>query len=97
MFDHLLGSHGERPGGTLSAGDGVTTGLQEYGAEIQRLYQADPRRISAYASKNEREFLAQSIRFYITDGRDVLRKLDPELYNVAEKWFDASFWIEVLP
>lgn len=97
MLDHLLGSHGQGLQATLSTGNGVTVGLKEYGAEIQRLFQADARRISLYASRNEREFLAHSIRFYLTDGREVLRNLDPELYTVVEKWFDASFWTEVLP
>ncbi len=97
MLDHLLGSHGQGLQATLSTGSGVTVGLKEYGAEIQRLFKADARRISLYASRNEREFLAHSIRFYLTDGREVLRNLDPQLYTVVEKWFDASFWTEVLP
>jgi hypothetical protein len=93
LLDHLLGSAGL--GARLSEGVGVTPRLAEVGGQIQTMFRS-PQFVSEYARLNEREYLVQGVRFYVTDP-DLLAERDPALHTfVAECFLNNDFWEEVL-
>ncbi len=92
-LDHLLGSEGI--GRRLSEGYGRTPRLKNVGQTIKQLFEAG-NYVSPYAQTNEREYLAQGIRFYLFDPEQLIKK-DAVLYEFLEdKFFNESFWQEVL-
>ena len=93
LLDHLLGSNGR--GRRMSEGSGVTTKIAEIGQHIQELFYS-PHFVSEYAKENEREYLAQGVRFFLTQP-DELAISDIELYHfVANCFMNENFWQEVL-
>jgi len=93
LLDHLLGSEGL--GGRLSEGYGRTPRLKNVGQTIKQLFEAG-NYVSPYAQTNEREYLAQGIRFYLFDPEQLIKK-DAALYEFLEgEFFNESFWREVL-
>ena len=93
LLDHLLGSEGI--GRRLSEGYGRTPQLKNIGQTIKQLFEAG-NYVSPYAQTNEREYLAQGIRFYLFDPEQLIKK-DAALYEfLKEKFFNESFWQEVL-
>jgi len=93
LLDHLLGSNGR--GRRMSEGCGITTKIAEIGQHIQELFYS-PHFVSEYAKENEREYLAQGVRFFLTQP-DELAISDIELYHfVANCFMNENFWQEVL-
>ncbi len=92
LLDHLLGSNGcER---RMSEGSGVTTRIAEIGQQIQEIFRS-PYFVNEYSKENEREYLAQGIRFFLMQP-DELAVSDIELYNfIANCFMNENFWQEV--
>lgn len=92
LLDHLLGSNGR--GRRMSEGSGITTKIAGIGQQIQELFRS-PYFVSEYAKENEREYLAQGVRFFLTQP-DELAVSDIELYHfIAESFMNEDFWQEV--
>ncbi len=92
LLDHLLGSNGQ--GRRMSEGSGITTKIAEIGQQVQELFRS-PYFVSEYAKENEREYIAQGIRFFLTQP-DELAISDIELYHfIAECFMNENFWQEI--
>jgi hypothetical protein len=92
LLDHLLGSNGR--GQRMSEGSGITTKIVEIGQQIQELFRS-PYFVNEYSKENEREYLAQGVRFFLAQPNE-LAISDIELYSFIEKCFmNENFWQEV--
>ncbi|MCD4784614.1 MAG: hypothetical protein K8T10_12405 [Candidatus Eremiobacteraeota bacterium] len=96
MLDHLLGGQSDSLHAGLSAGYGINDKVEELGKEIYKLYKRG-KFFDEYMGKNEREYLAQGVRYLLQEGDEVIEDLDSMLYNVIRnKFLNESFWRESL-
>lgn len=90
LFDHLLGSDGDRDGLWLSDGGGRTMDWRAVGERIQRQfalgYAPEP------ADREPHDYLAWGLRTFLTQ-RQALSVADPGLERLlATTLFDSGYW-----
>jgi hypothetical protein len=96
LLDHILGSDCKELLGTLSSGIGITRKIESFGKEINSLFYSHSKMLGANASKNPREFLAESIKSYLIYP-DLLQREVPEVYNMIDrKFLNNDFWKAIL-
>lgn len=98
LLDHLLGGRPDSLKIHLSNGHGINKRIRYLGKEIFALYKrGDAFYFYKYMGKNEKEYLAQSIRIYLQYGPDFVEDLDPLLYNmIKDRFLNEDFWREIL-
>lgn len=93
ILDHALGV----PGKTFSAGGGVNPAVSALGKRFSKLFEANPKALGEYASKNSREYLAWSVRLYHSNDKARFQRENPEVFEFIEQvWLNEETWKEAL-
>ena len=88
LIDHYLGCGGDAEGMWLSEGGGVTSGWQQAGERLLKLFSLGYG-IDDDALLCVQDYFAQSLAYYCRDRRR-LNVADPQIY----KWFRSTLWSE---